>query len=434
MTPEFIGLIGIIALFILLFMGIYIGIAMALVGFIGYSLIAGWTTGLYLFGQEPYATCSFYSFSIIPLFVLMGNFAFFSGMSEDIYTSVHKWVGAFPGGLAMATILGCAGFAAISGSSLATTSTMGTVTLPEMKRYNYHEGLATGSVSAGATLGILIPPSIGFVIYGILTEQSIGKLLMAGILPGVLLTGLFVITIYIICRIDPARGPAASPYPLKEKVRSLKKTGPILLLFTTVIGGIYSGVFSPMESAGIGAFGAFAIALFRRKLTLTDIIRSLQTTLKTTAMIFLTLIGAEIFTRFLSVSMLPMQLAEVVAGMNLPNLAVLCGILVLLIILGCVLDGIAMIILTLPILFPMIEAMGYDPIWFGVLMVIVLEMGLITPPVGMNVFILKGVAREVPLETIFRGIIPFLIASIIGLIIIMILPEIALYIPNKMAN
>ena len=434
MSPEVIGIIGIVVLFCALFLKIYIGIAMAMVGFIGYSLIAGWTTGLYLFGIEPYSTCSFYSFSIIPLFVLMGNFAFFSGMSEDIYESVHKWFGAYPGGLAMATIMGCAGFAAISGSSLATTSTMGTVTLPEMKRYHYHEGLATGSVAAGATLGILIPPSIGFVIYGILTEQSIGKLLMAGIFPGILLTLLFILTIFIICRLDPSKGPAAKHYSLKEKLFSLKKTSGILVLFVIVVGGIYTGVFSPMESAGVGAFGALFIALIRRKISYMNIIRSLQASLRTTAMIFLILIGAEIFTRFLSISMLPMRLAEFIGGLDLPNIIILSGILLLLVVLGCVLDGIAMIILTIPILFPLIEGMGYDPIWFGVLMVIVLEMGLITPPVGMNVFIMKGVAKDIPLETIFKGIIPFLIASAIGLIIIMIFPEIALYIPTKMAN
>ncbi len=434
MSPEIIGMIGIAFLFCALFLKIYIGIAMALVGFIGYSLIAGWSIGLHLFGVEPYSTCSFYSFSIIPLFVLMGNFAFFSGMSKDIYDSVHKWVGEYPGGLAMATILGCAGFAAISGSSLATTSTMGTVTLPEMKRYRYHDGLATGSIAAGATLGILIPPSIGFVIYGILTEQSIGKLLMAGILPGLLMTSLFIFTIFIICRLNPSKGPAAEHYSFREKLLSLRKTSGILVLFTIVIGGIYTGVFSPMESAGVGAFGALAIALIRKKLSYANFIKSLQATLRTTAMIFLILIGAEIFTRFLSISMLPMHLAEIIGGLNLPHIIILLGIIFLLIILGCVLDGIAMIILTIPILFPLIESMGYDPIWFGVLMVIVLEMGLITPPVGMNVFIMKGVAKDIPLETIFKGIIPFLIASAIGLIIIMIFPQIALLIPTKMAG
>lgn len=358
MSPEVIGIIGIVVLFCVLFLKIYIGIAMAMVGFIGYSLIAGWTTGLYLFGIEPYSTCSFYSFSIIPLFVLMGNFAFFSGMSEDIYESVHKWFGAYPGGLAMATIMGCAGFAAISGSSLATTSTMGTVTLPEMKRYHYHEGLATGSVAAGATLGILIPPSIGFVIYGILTEQSIGKLLMAGIFPGILLTLLFILTIFIICRLDPSKGPAAKHYSLKEKLLSLKKTSGILFLFVVVVGGIYTGVFSPMESAGVGAFGALFIALIRRKISYMNIIRSLQASLRTTAMIFLILIGAEIFTRFLSISMLPMHLAQFIGGLDLPNIIILLGILLLLVVLGCVLDGIAMIILTIPILFLLIERLN----------------------------------------------------------------------------
>ena len=432
MTPELTGILGIFVMFLLLAFRLYIGVAMALVGFLGFSYLSGIHTGLSLFGMVPYGTGSFYTFSVIPLFVLMGQFAFYSGMSQDIYRAVHKWVGHLPGGLGMATIAGCAGFAAICGSSLATAATMGTVSLPEMKKYRYDEGLATGSIAAGGTLGILIPPSIGFVIYGILTEESIGRLLLAGILPGILLAGLYMFAIYILCKRNPALGPPGPKASTKEKLLSLSGTWGMLLLFILVMGGIYLGVFTPIEAAGIGACGAMVIGIIRKQMGFAVIVKCLQDTLRTTAMIFLILIGAEIFTLFLGVSKLPMLLADVIGGLPLHRHIILCAILLLYILLGCVLDGIAMIVLTIPILFPVIQTLNFDPIWFGVLMVIVLEMGLITPPVGLNVFIIKGVAKDVPLRVIFRGVIPFLIASAVAIILIMFFPDIALYIPTKM--
>jgi len=432
MRPEFIGIIGIAIMFLFLALRLYIGVAMALVGFLGFSYLSGISPGLSLFGMVPYQTGSFYTFSIIPLFVLMGQFAFYSGMSEDIYRAVHKWIGHFPGGLGMATILGCAGFAAISGSSLATAATMGTVALPEMRKYKYNEGLATGSVAAGGTLGILIPPSIGFVIYGILTEESIGRLLLAGILPGILLAGLYMLTIYIICKRNPEMGPPGAKTSFKEKLLSLTGIWGMLLLFALVMGGIYAGIFTPIEAAGVGACGALLIAVLRKRMNLTLIIKCLQDTLQTTAMIFLILIGAEIFTLFLGVSKLPMLLADVIGGLPFPRYLILTIILLLYVVLGCVLDGIAMIVLTIPVIFPVITAVHFDPIWFGVLMVIVLEMGLITPPVGLNVFIIKGVAKDIPLRIIFRGVVPFLFASVVAIALIMLFPQIALYIPINM--
>jgi tripartite ATP-independent transporter DctM subunit len=330
----------------------------------------------------------------------------------------------------MATILGCAGFAAICGSSLATAATMGTVALPEMRRFNYSQELATGSIAAGGTLGILIPPSIGFVIYGILTEESIGRLLLAGILPGLLLAFLYVMTIFILCHRRPEAGPPGPGYSLKEKVLSLAGTWGMLLLFALVMGGIYTGIFTPIEAASVGAAGALAISLLKRKMTWATILACLRNTIQTTAMLFLILIGAEIFTLFLSISTLPMRLAAFMGTVALHKYIILGGILLLFVVLGCVLDGIAMIILTIPIIFPVVLQLGFDPIWFGVLMVIVLEMGLITPPVGMNVFIIKGVAPEVSLGSVFRGVIPFLIACIIAIFLIAAFPEIALLIPN----
>lgn len=332
----------------------------------------------------------------------------------------------------MATILGCAGFAAMCGSSLATAATMGTVSLPEMKKYKYNQSLATGSIAAGGTLGILIPPSIGFVIYGILTEESIGRLLLAGILPGILLSCLYMLSIYLLCRAKPEMGPRGPRTSMKEKLLSLSGTWGMLLLFALVMGGIYLGVFTPIEAAGVGAFGALIISIIRKQMGVSTVLKSLRDTMRITAMIFLILIGAEIFTLFLGVSKLPMHLADYIGALALPPYVILSAILLLYIVLGCVLDGLAMIILTIPILFPLIESMGFNAIWFGVLLVIVLEMGLITPPVGMNVFVIKGVARDVPLGTIFRGVWPFLIASCVAILVIMVFPEIALYIPQHM--
>lgn len=432
MSSEIIGILGILVLFLLLFSRVYIGIAMAVVGFIGFGYLSGLKPALSLFGMVPYGTGAFYTLSVIPLFVLMGQFAFHSGMSEDIYKAIYRWLGHLPGGLAMATIFGCAGFAAICGSSLATAATMSTVSLPEMKKHKYDQGLATGSVAAGGTLGILIPPSIGFVIYGILTEVSIGKLLLAGILPGIMLTGLYIFSIYVVCRIKPHMGPPGKKSSLREALISMLGIWRILLLFCIVMGGIYLGVFTPIEAAGVGAFGAFLIATFRRKMGFLKILTCLRNTMKTTAMIFLVLIGAEIFTLFLGVSKLPMMMAEVIGGLSINRYFILIVILLLYILLGCVLDGIAMIILTIPILFPVIAELNFDPIWFGVLMVIVLEMGLITPPVGMNVYIIKGVASDVPIGVIFKGTVPFLFATVIALIIVLIFPEIALFIPTHM--
>lgn len=432
MSVELIGVLGIALLFFLLCMRMYIGIVMALIGFLGFGLLADFETSVSLFGVVPYSTAHQFTFTVLPLFVLMGQFAFQSGISADIYRTVDSWFGQLPGGLAMATIVGCAFFGAICGSSLATAATMGAVALPEMKKYNYDPGLAAGSIAVGGTLGILIPPSIGFVIYGIMVEESIGKLFMAGILPGILLTLFYMATVYITCIIKPEKGPRAKKTTLREKILSLKGIWGMLILFVLVMGGIYSGIFTPTEAGGVGAFGAFVIALFRRRMNFKSLIFCLRDSMQTTSMIFLILIGASVFNVFMSVSQLPMHLADYLQTLEVNRFVVLSAILFLYIVLGCIMDGFAMIILTIPILFPILTSMGFDAIWFGVIMVIVLEMGLITPPVGLNVFILKGVAKDVPMNTIFKGIWPFLISSVAAIIIIMIFPEIATYIPYHM--
>lgn len=432
MNPELIGIIGILVMFVLLALRLYIGIAMAVIGFLGLSAIVGFPAGVNILGVIPMAEGSSYTLSVIPLFVLMGQFAFISGISSDIYKSVYSWFGHFRGGLAMATIMACSGFAAICGSSLATGATMGMVAIPEMNRYNYDPRLSTGCVAAGGTLGILIPPSIGFVIYGILTEQSIGKLFMAGILPGLMLTGIFLGVIWFRCWMNPDFGPCGPATSWSHKIKSLGGTWGMMLLFALVMGGIYLGWFTPTEAAGIGAFGAFIFALFKRKLTFRGLLDALAETGRTTAMIFLIIIGANIFSSFLGIARIPMQLADLIAGLEVNRYLILTAIVLIFVLMGCVMDAYAIMILTVPIIFPVVQALQFDPIWFGVLMVIVLEIGMITPPVGLNVFVLKAAAPDVPMGTVFRGIWPFMMAGIAAIVLISLFPQIATYIPNNM--
>jgi C4-dicarboxylate transporter, DctM subunit len=432
MSTEMIGVMGILALFVLLAFRMYIGLALALVGFVGVSFIVGLRAGLNLLGMVPWAEGTSYSMSVIPLFVLMGQFAFVSGISQDIYKAVHHWIGHFRGGLSMATIVACSGFAAICGSSLATGATMAKVAIPEMKKYGYDMSLAAGCVAAGGTLGILIPPSIGFIVYGILTEESIGKLFMAGLLPGILLSSLFLLAIAIQCRLRPQMGPEGKPADWKTRFESMYRTWPMLLLFILVMGGIYFGFFTPTEAAGIGAFGSFLITLVKRKLSFKVFIESLLATGNLTAMIFLIIIGANIFSAFLAMTGIPFILAETIAALPLSRMIILMIILVVFILLGCVMDCFAIMILMVPILFPVIQAMEFNVIWFGVIMVIVLEIGLITPPVGLNVFVIKGAARDIPLTTIFKGVWPFLIAAVVCITLIIVFPQIALFLPSKM--
>ena len=432
MSPELIGILGIVFMFVLLAFRMYIGMAMALAGFLGLCVLVGPEAGIHILGITPLTEGSSYTLSVIPLFVLMGQFAFISGISSDIYKTVYAWLGHLSGGLAMATIMACAGFAAVCGSSLATGATMGMVAIPEMKKYKYDPRLSTGCVAAGGTLGILIPPSIGFILYGILTEESIGKLFMAGILPGILLSFLFITAIYIQCRLRPQMGPQGQPATWKVRLKSLGGTWGMLLLFLIVMGGIYLGVFTPTEAAGIGAFGAFFLALIKRKLSFSGLIKCLLDTGKTTTMIFFIIIGANIFSTFLGLARIPMSLADFIADLALPRIIILAGIIAVYILLGCIMDCYAIMILTVPIIFPVIEAMNFDPIWFGVIMVIVLEVGLITPPVGLNVFVLKAAAPDVPLTVIFSGIWPFLVAAVLAIALLIAFPQIALLIPSHM--
>ncbi len=432
MTPLTAGILGIALLFFLFATGMPIAFVMTLVGWLGYTYLSSIDGGMHILGITFYAGGTTYTLSVIPLFVLMGQFATHAGLSSQIYWAVERWLGHRRGGLAMATVGACAGFAAISGSSVATAATMGTVALPEMKKYRYGMSLATGTVAAGGTLGILIPPSATFVFYAILTEQSVGKLFIAGVLPGIMLALLFMLAINIRVRINPQVAPKSEGATFKERIDALKGVWGMLALFVLVMGGIYTGVFTPTEAAGIGAFGAFVFALYRRTMTWGHFMASLRLTGQNTGMIFIIVIGAYVFGYFLAVTRIPFELAQYMSGLELSPYIILAGVVLIYTILGMFLDGWAIMVLTIPIIHPMMVDLGFDPIWFGVMVVIMLEMALITPPVGVNVFIIKGVAQDVPMYTIFRGIWPFWIAMLVSLVILSIFPQIALFLPNTM--
>jgi tripartite ATP-independent transporter DctM subunit len=432
MRPDVIGMIGIAAMIALLALRMPIGIAMLLVGVIGVAALNGIPVALSTLGNAPYSYSTGYELAVIPLFVLMGNCAGASGMSRELYRAAYAWFGHWRGGLATATIVACAGFAAVSGSSVASAVTMGRVCLPEMFRYKYNARLAAGTVAAGGTLGILIPPSTAFVIYGILTEQSIGRLLLAGFLPGILLSALFVLTIAIWTRFRPELGPPGPVATREERIQTLGQSGPMIAIVAASIGGIYLGIFTPVEAAAVGAFLCIAYALYRRALGGGTLATVLLDTVKTTAFVFLILIGAFVFGPFLAVSGLPEHIAQAIAGLQVPRVVILFILVAIYIVLGMFLEGFSILVLTLPIVIPIVQALGYDLIWFGVLMVILLEMGLISPPVGINVFVVKGLVPEVPMGQIFAGILPFWVAMAVCIVILIIFPEIALVIPNSM--
>jgi C4-dicarboxylate transporter DctM subunit len=431
MSPIVIGIICIFILFILMVLGMNVGIAMALSAFLGLVYLIGIGQTLALMGQAPYRTAAAYTMAVIPLFVLMGNLSFYAGVSGDLYSTTYKIFGHLPGGLAMATTVGCAGFAATCGSSVATAVTMASIALYEMKKYRYDSALATGCLAAGGTLGILIPPSIGFILYSMLTDESIGKLFVGGVLPGIVLTGLFVLTIYITVRRDLTLGPPGPRFTLKEKIASFKGIWSALCLFILVIGGLYAGIFTPTEAGGIGAFGAFLLMVFRGKLSKGNLINVLMDTGKVTAMCFLILLGANLFGYFMAFTRIPNGLADFAVALPVSPLFIIIFILIIYLALGCVMDSIAMIVLTVPIFYPVVTKLGYDPIWFGVIMVIVMEMALITPPVGMNVFAIAGISG-IPLYTVFRGVMPFLVAMVILVALLMAIPQIATLLPGMM--
>jgi len=431
MSPVSVGVIGLALLLFLLAIRLPVGFAMALIGLSGFIFLVSPEGGLTMAARACWDQFASYNFSVIPLFILMGQFAFFSGISGRLYKSAYNWLGHMRGGLAMATVGACAGFAAICGSSTATAATMGAVSLPEMRKYNYDPALATGSIAAGGSMGILIPPSVILIVYGIMTEQSIGKLFAAGFLPGILEAVLYITTIAIICRMNPALGPRGPKTPFREKVTGIwGGTAETLAIFILVIGGLFGGWFTPTEAGGVGAFLVLALSLAMRRIKWKGFTGAIYTTTGTTAMILIIILGAIIFNKFVAVTRVPFALANWVAGLNLPPLVVMGMIIFVYLIGGCFMDALGLILLTVPIFFPVAIALGFDPIWFGIIITRVTEIGVITPPVGMNVYVIKGVATDVPLVTIFRGIVPFLLADIVSVLLLLLVPQIALLLPS----
>ncbi len=430
MSSIAIGLIGIVVLIAVFLLGMPIGFAMAFVGFIGFSYLVSLPAGLSIIARDVFYNFSSYSLTVIPMFVFMGSIAFASGMSRRLYDAGYLLLGRLRGGLAMATVAGCAGFAAMCGSTNATAAAMGRVSLPEMKRYDYADSLATGCVAAAGSLGILIPPSTIFIIYGIMTEQSIGKLFVAGVFPGLLLAGLFTLVVALLCWRNPSLAPIGEVTSWNEKLSGLVGISEMLLLFIFVIGGLFLGWFSPTQAGGAGAAGALLIGLARRQLTWQGLLIAVKDALRISCMVMVIVTGAIIFGHFMAVTKIPLVLADWVAGLPLPTAAIM-GVIVLIYLLGgCFMDALALITLTIPIFYPVVLALGFDPIWFGVIIVLVTEMGVITPPVGVNVYVIKGIAKEVPLETIFKGVLPFLGALLVAVGILMAFPQIATFLPD----
>lgn len=431
MNLTILGIVGVLVLVALIFFGVNIGMAMAAVGFVGFALCTDIPTAFGLFRTVPFTNSASYSLSVIPLFVLMGQFAYHSGISQGLFDACERLMGKMRGGLCAATVATAAGFSAICGSAPATAATMSTLALGPMRRAKYDDSLSTGCLASGGTLGILIPPSTAFVVYGITANQSIGRLFAAGILPGILLAVAFVVAIQVVCIRNPKLAPPGETnYTVREKLQGLLGAIPILLLFAVVIGGIFTGWFTANEAAGVGAMLGLVFMAIKRRLSVKSLIQALYESVKITAMIYIIFIGAYIFGYFVTITMIPTTLANFVAGLNVHPILVLLVILAIYAFLGCIMDAMAMILLTVPIFMPIIEGLGYDLVWFGVVVVLVMQIGMMTPPVGMNVYVIAGVARDVPMSKIFKGVIPFVIAALVVVLFVILVPNFSLWLPN----
>jgi tripartite ATP-independent transporter DctM subunit len=430
-SPEAQGVLGCLALLILLVGSMPVAFAMAVVGFAGIWSLSGFNAATFTLSSELFSNFGNGSLTVIPLFILMGQVAFHSGISGRLFEAAYRWLGALPGGLAMATVGACTGFGAICGSGPATAATMAAVALPEMRRRNYSMELASGAVAAGGSLGMMIPPSVVFIVYGIMTEQSPGDLFIAGILPGLLLALLFCITIYINCVRRPEQGPPAAPFTWRQRLAALAGVGETLALFTLVIGGMFGGLFTPVEAAAVGATGSIVLSVVRRQLSWRGFQKSLLETVRTSCMVMMIVAGAMIFGRFLTATNLPLQLASLLARLPLPNALVMAGIIGFYLVAGCFVDALALVLLTVPVFYEAVIKLGYDPIWFGVIIVVVTQMGVISPPVGVNAYVVSGIERDIPLQTVFKGALPFLGALVVGSVLLMLFPEICTYLPKR---
>ena len=433
MGTDAVAVTGFISLFALMLLRVPVGIAMGLVGVLGFGYMIGDIgPALKLLSQSPIRTATDAEFAVIPLFLLMGAFASASGMSRELFRASNTFLGHLRGGLGIATIVACGGFAAICGSSVATAATFSKVAYPEMRQHGYPQSFATGVIAAGGSLGIMIPPSTVFAVYGLITEQDIGKLFIAGIIPGLLAVGMYIATINIIAFLRPGFLPSAPRHSWADRIAAVRDVWAVVLLFVFIIGGLYGGLFTATEAAGMGAAGAFIISVLRQKLSRADFWRCLIESLRTTAAVFTILIGALIFGYFLTITQTPQKVTAFLTGLGLGPYGVLVLIMLMYLVLGCIMDAMAMIILTIPIVFPVIRTLGFDPIWFGVIIVMTVELGLIHPPVGMNVFVIKSVIKDVKLSTVFYGVMPFVLTDILRLAVLIALPILATWLPSHM--
>jgi C4-dicarboxylate transporter DctM subunit len=432
MSTDAVAVIGFVALFILMLLRVPVGMAMGLVGVTGFGYIVGSGPALKMIGQTTMRTVTDYTFGVIPMFLLMGAFVTNSGMSRELFRTANTFVGHLRGGLGIATVAACGAFAAICGSSVATAATFSTVAYPEMRRYGYPQSFATGVIAAGGTLGAMLPPSTVLAVYGIITEQDIGKLFIAGILPGLLAISMYISTIVLLGIVRPGFLPAGKRISWSDRLAALRDIWAPLVLFIFVIGGLYGGWFTPTEAGGMGAGGAFVIGVLSGRLSRADIRRSLLQATRTAAAVFTVLIGALLFGYFLTITQTPQKVTEFLTSLGLGRYGVLALIMLMYLALGCLMDAMAMIILTVPIIFPVITALGFDPIWFGVIIVMTVELGLIHPPVGMNVFVIKSVIPDVSFTTIFVGVLPFILTDLVRLVILIAFPIIALWLPSRM--
>ena len=427
-----VAMIGFAAVLVLAFMRMPLGIALGLVGFVGFAELANYRAAISSAARLVIDSGQSYGLSVVPLFILMGLMVERGGMAKELYRAAYVFLGHRKGGLAMSTVVACGMFSAICGSSLATAATMSKVSMPEMRRYKYDDSLATASIAAGGTLGILIPPSVILVIYGLMTETSVGKLFIAGILPGLIGVLFYIGAVMFVVSRNPAAGPVGERSDWKERLYALRDVWATLGLFLFVIGGIYAGLFTPTEAAGIGAAGAMVIAYKRGKLDVSSAMVVLRETALTSAKLFMVLFGALIFSNFVNRAGLPDGLMNLVTSFDVSPIGVILIILLVYIALGCVFESLSMILLTVPIFAPLVEGLGFDLIWFGILVVVVTEISLITPPIGLNVFVLKGVLKDVSVKTIFKGVTPFWVADIGRLILLALVPSIALFLPSLM--
>jgi C4-dicarboxylate transporter DctM subunit len=430
MSPITTGIVGIIVLLVLMAVGMRIGLAMLLIGFVGFTYLTAFKAAIAVLARVPFEVISNYDFCVLPLFLLMASICLNSGLARSLFRLVNAWIGRLNGGLSAATIGACALFAAASASSIATAVTMGTVAIPEMKSYNYDDSLATGCVAAGGTLGILIPPSGILILYGVITEQSISDLFTAGVIPGFTLALLFIVMIVVRASRNPKLAPKGPKTTFKEKMLATGDSIEMVALLMLVIIGLIIGWFTPTEAGAIGAFGAILFSLIRRRLTWQGFKEAAGDSIRNTGMIFTIIIGAFIFNAFLAVSTVPMELASWVSTLGFSPILIMILIIFAYMVLGCFIDAMSMIVLTIPIFYPVVTSLGFDPIWFGIIIVLVTEMAMITPPVGMNVYVIAGVARDVPMQTIFRGILPFVLIEIFFIALVVAFPQIVLFLPS----